>query len=161
MYSCVFFFSLEAKGPLSEHHVPEQKDGTARPSLALENLQDIEKMQGSQRDNAEAVLKGVLGSMYTGESPSGSAAAQVYFPRAPINHKRFCFVLREAGSDSVREYLTDHLTLDVAESFSKFLILVSDCSDDNRVLPNPCFVSGSPEACPEGTGRGHWGLAPP
>ncbi|KAH9952447.1 cytochrome P450 [Russula dissimulans] len=42
------------------------RNGTARPSLALENLQDIEKMQGSQRENAEVVLRGVLGSMYTG-----------------------------------------------------------------------------------------------
>jgi hypothetical protein len=52
---------------LSEHRLPEQKDGTARPSLALENLQHIENMRGPQRDNAEEVLRGVLGSMYTGE----------------------------------------------------------------------------------------------
>jgi hypothetical protein len=46
-----------------------QRNGTARSSLALENLQLIEKMQGPQRENAEAVLTGVLGSMYTGEWP--------------------------------------------------------------------------------------------
>jgi hypothetical protein len=44
-----------------------QKNGTARPSLALENLEEIEKMPIEQRKNAEAVLTGVLGSMYTGE----------------------------------------------------------------------------------------------
>ena len=46
-----------------------QKNGTARSSLALENLQEIEKMPDEQRKNAEALLAGVLGSMYTGERP--------------------------------------------------------------------------------------------
>ena len=46
-----------------------QKNGTARSSLALENLQEIEKKPYEQRKNAEAVLTGVLGSMYTGELP--------------------------------------------------------------------------------------------
>src|SRR5260221_2187422 len=40
-------------------------------------------------------------------------------------------------------------------------ILVSECSDNNCVLPYPRFVPGSPEACPEGVRRGHWRLAPP
>ena len=46
-----------------------QKNGTARSSLALENLQEIEKMPDEQRKNVEALLAGVLGSMYTGERP--------------------------------------------------------------------------------------------
>lgn len=46
------------------------KNGTARPSLALENLEEIEKMPIEQRKNAEAVLTGVLGSMYTAGSDS-------------------------------------------------------------------------------------------
>jgi hypothetical protein len=46
-----------------------QKNGTARSSLALENLQEIEKTPIEQRKNAEAVLTGVLGSMFTGERP--------------------------------------------------------------------------------------------
>jgi len=37
--------------------------------LALENLQEIEKMPAEERKNAETVLNGVMGSMYTGERP--------------------------------------------------------------------------------------------
>jgi hypothetical protein len=44
-----------------------QKNGTACSSLALENLEEIEKIPVEQRKNAEAVLTGVLGSMYTGK----------------------------------------------------------------------------------------------
>jgi hypothetical protein len=57
----------EANTYLSELSRFEQKSGTARSSLALENLQDIEKLPSPQKENAEAVLTGVLGSMYTGE----------------------------------------------------------------------------------------------
>ena len=40
--------------------------GTARPSLALENLQEIEKLSESDRDKAEKTLAGALGSIYIG-----------------------------------------------------------------------------------------------
>jgi len=43
------------------------KNGTACPSLALENLLEIEKMPVEERKGAEDVLAGVLGSMYAGE----------------------------------------------------------------------------------------------
>ncbi|KAI9459922.1 cytochrome P450 [Lactarius psammicola] len=39
--------------------------GTARPSLALEHLQEIEKLSGSDRGAAEETLVGVLGSLYS------------------------------------------------------------------------------------------------
>ncbi|KAI9457527.1 cytochrome P450 [Russula earlei] len=55
------------------------KNGTARPSLALENLQDIERMRGPQRENAEEVLKGVLGSMYTAGSDSTALTIIAFF----------------------------------------------------------------------------------
>ncbi|KAH9971777.1 cytochrome P450 [Russula compacta] len=54
-------------------------NGTARASLALENLQDAEKMEGSQRDNAETVLAGVLGSMYTAGSDSTALTIMAFF----------------------------------------------------------------------------------
>jgi len=38
--------------------------GTARPSLALEHLQEIEKMSESDRGQAEKILTGALGSIY-------------------------------------------------------------------------------------------------
>jgi hypothetical protein len=65
--SCVaVFLPLEANVRLRERGLAEQKDGTARSCLALDNLQLIEKMRGSQKEDAEAALRGVLGSMYTG-----------------------------------------------------------------------------------------------
>ncbi|KAI9449566.1 cytochrome P450 [Lactarius psammicola] len=39
--------------------------GTARPSLALEHLQEIEKLNGSDRSEAEETLAGTLGSLYS------------------------------------------------------------------------------------------------
>ena len=46
-----------------------QLNGTAIPSLALESLQELEdlKLSGSDRDKAEKVIAGVLGSMYAGQ----------------------------------------------------------------------------------------------
>jgi cytochrome P450 len=38
--------------------------GTARPSLALEHLQEIEKLSGPERSEAEKTLAGALGSIY-------------------------------------------------------------------------------------------------
>ncbi|KAI9441767.1 cytochrome P450 [Lactarius indigo] len=39
--------------------------GTARPSLALEHFQEIEKLSGSERGEAEKTLAGALASLYT------------------------------------------------------------------------------------------------
>lgn len=95
---------------MNEHHLPEQKDGTARPSLALENLQHIENMRGSQRDNAEAALRGVLGSMYTGERQLHESDFHWHRLKAFVFSPEICPLLRKAGSDSVRETYTDHAT---------------------------------------------------
>jgi len=48
-----------------------QLNGTALPSLALENLQELEnlKLSGSDRDKAEEAIAGVLGSIYSGQYP--------------------------------------------------------------------------------------------
>jgi len=43
-------------------------NGTAQPSLALENYQEIEKLPGREREEAEKVLAGALGTMYAGGS---------------------------------------------------------------------------------------------
>lgn len=47
-------------------------NGTARPSLALEQFQEMEnlKLSGSDRDEAENTLAGALGSIYAGQCAS-------------------------------------------------------------------------------------------
>ena len=49
-----------------------QLNGTALPSLALENFQEVEnqKLSGSERDKAEEVFSGALGSIYIGQLPT-------------------------------------------------------------------------------------------
>jgi hypothetical protein len=46
-----------------------QLNGTARPSLALENLQELENLNlsGPDRNKAEEMIAGVLGSTYSGQ----------------------------------------------------------------------------------------------
>jgi hypothetical protein len=48
-----------------------QLNGTARPSLALENLQEIEslKLSRSDYDEAEKVIAEALASLYAGQYP--------------------------------------------------------------------------------------------
>ena len=48
-----------------------QLNGTAVPSLALENLQELEdqNLNGSDHNKVEEVIAGTLASMYTGEYP--------------------------------------------------------------------------------------------
>jgi hypothetical protein len=45
-----------------------QLNGTALPSLALENFQELEsmKLRGSDRDEAEEMIAGALASIYAG-----------------------------------------------------------------------------------------------
>jgi len=45
-----------------------QLNGSARPSLALENLRELEdqKLNGPDRNKAEEALAGALASMYSG-----------------------------------------------------------------------------------------------
>ena len=49
------------------HQAICQTNGTARQSLALDNLQETEKLPGPERDRAEKVVAGALASMYAGE----------------------------------------------------------------------------------------------
>jgi hypothetical protein len=46
-----------------------QLNGTALPSLALENLQEVEDLglSGPDRDKAEEMIAGALGSIYAGQ----------------------------------------------------------------------------------------------
>ncbi len=48
-----------------------QLNGTAIPSLALENLQELEdqNLSGSDHSKAEEVIAGALASMYNGSYP--------------------------------------------------------------------------------------------
>jgi hypothetical protein len=47
----------------------KQLNGTALPSLALENLQELENLKLSESDRymAEEAIAGVLGSIYSGQ----------------------------------------------------------------------------------------------
>jgi hypothetical protein len=47
-----------------------QLNGTALPSLALENFQELEnlKLSGPDRDKAEEMIAGALASIYSGQS---------------------------------------------------------------------------------------------
>ena len=50
----------------TSHNLLLEAKGMAQPSLALENLQRIEKLSETERVNAEDVIIGALGSIYTG-----------------------------------------------------------------------------------------------
>ncbi|KAH9970769.1 cytochrome P450 [Russula compacta] len=53
--------------------------GTARPSLALENLQRAEKLSGTERQKAEETIIGALGSLYQGGSDTTVTAILTFF----------------------------------------------------------------------------------
>ncbi|KAI0301726.1 cytochrome P450 [Multifurca ochricompacta] len=53
--------------------------GTARPSLALQNLQEIEKLSGSDRDKAEKMVSGALASLYSAGSDTTVSATLTFF----------------------------------------------------------------------------------
>jgi hypothetical protein len=42
-------------------------NGTAQPSLALDNLQEVESLSGSERKNAEKTIAEALATMYGGQ----------------------------------------------------------------------------------------------
>ena len=50
----------------TSHNLPLETKGMAQPSLALENLQQIEKLSEIEQVNAEDVVIGALGSIYAG-----------------------------------------------------------------------------------------------
>jgi hypothetical protein len=50
----------------TSHDLPSKAKGTAKPSLTLENLQQIEKLSEIERVNAEDVVIGASGSIYSG-----------------------------------------------------------------------------------------------
>ncbi|KAI0251161.1 cytochrome P450 [Lactifluus subvellereus] len=54
-------------------------NGTARPSLALENLQEAEKLSGSEREEAEKTIANALGSMYTAGADSTASVIMSFF----------------------------------------------------------------------------------
>jgi hypothetical protein len=43
-----------------------QMNGTARPSIALKNLQEADQLDKPEREEAEEVIAGALGSVYSG-----------------------------------------------------------------------------------------------
>ncbi|KAI0301728.1 cytochrome P450 [Multifurca ochricompacta] len=66
--------------PLARYgHAMGWKSGTARPSLALQNLQEIEKLSGSDRDKAEKMVSGALASLYSAGSDTTVSATLTFF----------------------------------------------------------------------------------
>jgi hypothetical protein len=59
---------LEYKN-IQECQQTTQRNGTALPSLALENLQEVENrnLSGPDRDKAEETIAAALGSIYSGQ----------------------------------------------------------------------------------------------
>ncbi|KAH9986740.1 cytochrome P450 [Russula compacta] len=55
-------------------------NGTARPSLALENFQEVEnlKLSGSERDKAEETIVGALGSIYAAGADTTTSAVMSF-----------------------------------------------------------------------------------
>jgi len=54
-------------------------NGTARPSLALENLQEAEKLSGSEREEAEKTIANALGSMYAAGADTTMSTIMSFF----------------------------------------------------------------------------------
>ena len=53
-----------------------QRDGTAVPSIASENLQEMELLSGPELQWAEEVIKTTLGSIFQGELKRTSTGSQ-------------------------------------------------------------------------------------
>jgi len=54
-------------------------NGTAQPSLALDNLQEIEKLGGKERQDAEESISGALGSMYVAGTDTTVSTIMSFF----------------------------------------------------------------------------------
>lgn len=54
-------------------------NGTARPSLALDNLQETEKLQGEEREKADKVVAGALGSIYAAGTDTTVSSVMSFF----------------------------------------------------------------------------------
>jgi len=54
-------------------------NGTAQPSLALENLQETENLRGKERENAEEEVAGALGSMFGAATDTTLASLMSFF----------------------------------------------------------------------------------
>jgi len=60
-------------------------NGTARPSLALENLQETEKLEGPEREKAEEVVAGALASMYAAGADTTVSSIMSFFVAALLH----------------------------------------------------------------------------
>ncbi|KAH9970771.1 cytochrome P450 [Russula compacta] len=55
------------------------REGTVQPSLALDNLQQTEKLSGTEREKAEETVSGALGSIYLAGSDTTVTAILTFF----------------------------------------------------------------------------------
>ncbi|KAF8504849.1 cytochrome P450 [Russula emetica] len=60
-------------------------NGTAQPSLALENLQETEKLGGPERERVEKVIAEALGSMYLAGTDSTASTVMVFIVAALLH----------------------------------------------------------------------------
>jgi len=70
---------LEAMHPPIQFVKDAMAKGTARPSLALENLQQIEELSGIDQKKALDAISGVLASMYLAGVDTSTAAMKTFF----------------------------------------------------------------------------------
>jgi len=91
-------------GPMA--HVREGiLNGTAQPSLALEGLRETESLRGQEREKAEEVLSGALGSMYGAGTDTTVASMVSFFVVALFHPKIQTTAQRELDAVTNRERL--------------------------------------------------------
>jgi len=79
--------------------------GTARPSLALEGLQETENLRGPEREKAEEVLAGALGSMYGAGTDTTVASLMSFFVAALLHPKIQTIAQQQLDAVTNRERL--------------------------------------------------------
>ena len=107
------------------------------PSLAGEHLQELESLVGPERQRQEEIIKGTLGSMYSGEAP--------YLMVHVHDSNKTSF---SAGSDTVR-----------VSRYSRILLTdsdIRDCVIDVLPLHGTCPFSARAKTSASGTRSCNW-----
>jgi len=81
------------------------RNGTARPSLALENMQETEKLEGPERTKAEETITGALGSMYAAGTDTTLASMITFFAAILIRPEIQTMVQKQLDAVTGRERL--------------------------------------------------------
>ncbi|KAI0278758.1 cytochrome P450 [Russula aff. rugulosa BPL654] len=80
-------------------------NGTAQPSLALENLQETEKLKEPERKKTEGMIAGALGSMYLGGTDTTASTVMVFIVAALLHPEIQKVAQEELDAVTMRERL--------------------------------------------------------